>query len=181
MWHLQVRDHFSPDVDTHCSRIIVLRIYMGQSYCSVSRILQLHELKLPLRSAHFFHMCKTCQRVPGVTKTKKGFACVSLVTWSSSALQISMVSCTTSPTPTGTRPKWWWASPWSSTRSCRSMGLMRYDTHTHTHSRLTPLFLTVCFLSTPHAHLGLCMSCKKNPTILKRIKICYTSHALISK
>lgn len=42
-----------------------------------------------------------------------------------------MASCTTSPTPMETRPKWWLAFPWSSTRSCRSTGLTRYNTHTH--------------------------------------------------
>ena len=45
-------------------------------------------------------------------------------------LQISMASCTTSPTQMRTRPKWWSASPWSSTRSCRSTELTRYGTRT---------------------------------------------------
>lgn len=45
--------------------------------------------------------------------------------------QISMASCTTSPTPTGIKLKWWLASPWSSTRSCRSMELTRWGAETN--------------------------------------------------
>lgn len=49
----------------------------------------------------------------------------------SSLPQISMASCTTSPTPTGIKLKWWLASPWSSTRSCRSMELTRWGAETN--------------------------------------------------
>lgn len=50
----------------------------------------------------------------------------------SSLPQISMASCTTSPTPTGKKLKWWLASPWSSTRSCRSMEPTRWGAETNT-------------------------------------------------
>lgn len=161
MWHLQVRDHFSPHLNDGCSLIIVLRIYMGQSYCSVSRILQQHELKLPLRSADFFHVCKMCQRVK-VTNKKKGLSsCLNghLIVFCAADFDGVLYHISN---PNGDKTKVMVSISLKFYKELQEHGADEVRPHTHTHSLLTPL-LSWCVFSALHMHTWICACLAKKP------------------
>lgn len=105
---------------------------LGATKCNSSRVTFTeiiswlwHESRL-IMSTTYFHWYLTS------LWQKESRVVTHLIIKCSSLPQISMASCTTSPTPTGIKLKWWLASPWSSTRSCRSMELTRWGAETNT-------------------------------------------------